>query len=216
MSPGAVTVINFLHGLPEIEMTSVYIGLLFLSTLAGGFFTIGSPRKPLKDIYQHSLSLLCIFFMFFLAVLGHPSLLHRLFSSCRKRVLLSSRGMQASHYSSFFCDGFSCCRTQALSHAGFSSLAHGLRRCSSQALEHRLNSCGAQAQCSTACGIFLDRETSFFLIQYHCWRFLNKLGNLSSIRTQQHSLSISTQKSFQLFNSHSWFWFCLMFRLQFL
>ena len=51
MSPGAVTVINFLHGLPEIQMMSVYVGLLFLSTLAGRFFTIGSPRKPLKDIY---------------------------------------------------------------------------------------------------------------------------------------------------------------------
>ena len=61
------------------------------------------------------------------------SLLHRLFSSCSKRLL--SAVVQASH-----CRGFSCFRTQASVVA-----ALGLRTCCSQALEHRLNSGGSQA-----------------------------------------------------------------------
>ena len=42
-------------------------------------------------------------------------------------------GVQASH-----CGGFPCCRAQALGRACF-------RGCSSRALGHRLNSCGAPA-----------------------------------------------------------------------
>ena len=44
------------------------------------------------------------------------------------------------------CGGFSCCRARALGLSGFSSCVSGLRSCGSQALEHRLNSCGARAQ----------------------------------------------------------------------
>ena len=53
--------------------------------------------------------------------LTRVSLLHRLFSSCGEQGLLSSCSAQPSH-----CGGFSCC--------------------SSWALEHRLSSCGTQAQ----------------------------------------------------------------------
>ena len=62
------------------------------------------------------------------------SLLYRLSSSCGERGLLSSFGALASH-----CGGFSCCRAQTLGLPGFSSFG-------SQALEHRLSSCGARAQ----------------------------------------------------------------------
>ena len=51
-------------------------------------------------------------------------------ATCR---LLSSCREQASHY-----DDFSCCGAQALECVGFVS-------CCSWSLEHRLNSCGAQA-----------------------------------------------------------------------
>ena len=60
-------------------------------------------------------------------------LLHGLFSSCREQGLLSSSGVQASH-----CSGLSYCRGWALELAVFSS-------CSSQALQHRLNSCRSWA-----------------------------------------------------------------------
>ena len=63
------------------------------------------------------------------------------FSSCGERGLLSICAW-ASH-----CGGFSCCGPQALGWPGFSS-------CSSQALEHRFNSCGTWVSCSEACGIF--------------------------------------------------------------
>ena len=38
--------------------------------------------------------------------------------------------------------------------------AHGLSRCGSQALEHRLNSCGGQISGSAACGIFPDQGSN--------------------------------------------------------
>ena len=53
------------------------------------------------------------------------------FSSCRKQRLLSSCGVQASHWG-----GFSCCRAWAL----------GLHSCSFWALAHRLSSCSARVQ----------------------------------------------------------------------
>ena len=61
-------------------------------------------------------------------------LLLGLFSRYEKRGLLSSCGVRASH-----CSGFSCCRAQALGHAGFHS-------CSPWAPEHRLNSCGTRVK----------------------------------------------------------------------
>ena len=61
-------------------------------------------------------------------------LLLGLFSRYEKQGLLSSCGVRASH-----CSGFSCCRAQALGHAGFHS-------CSPWAPEHRLNSCGTRVK----------------------------------------------------------------------
>ena len=55
------------------------------------------------------------------------------FSSCNEQGLLSGCSAQASP-----CGGFSHRGAQALGFVGFSS-------CSSQAREHRLNSCGSQA-----------------------------------------------------------------------
>ena len=59
------------------------------------------------------------------------------------------------------CSGVSCCRAWALDHMSFSS-------CSSQAIEYRLNACGALAQlsCSTACGIFSDQGSNLCLLHW--------------------------------------------------
>ena len=65
------------------------------------------------------------------------------FSRCSDPGLLSSCGVQASH-----CGGFSCCKTRALGTLASVVAACGLSSCSSQALEHRLSSCGTQAQLS--------------------------------------------------------------------
>ena len=64
----------------------------------------------------------------------------RFFSSCSERRLLFSCSAQVSHRS-----GFSCGRAWALGHMGFSSFNSGRSSCHFWALEHRLNSCGAQA-----------------------------------------------------------------------
>ena len=45
-----------------------------------------------------------------------------------------------------YCGGFSCCEAQALGTRASVVVAHGLSSCSSRALEHRVSSCGAQAQ----------------------------------------------------------------------
>ena len=81
-------------------------------------------------------------------------MLRELFSSCGEQGLLSSCGVRASRHS-----GFSCCRAQALGHAGFSSAAPGLSSCGSWALEHRLNRTVVAhgLSCSEACGIFPDQ-----------------------------------------------------------
>ena len=68
--------------------------------------------------------------------------------------LLSSCGVQTSHYS-----GFSCCRAWALELAGFSG-------CGAQALEHRFNSCGARACCFAESGIFLDQRSNPCLLHW--------------------------------------------------
>ena len=68
------------------------------------------------------------------------------YSSCCGLGLLSSCCSRASH-----CSGFSCCVAQALGTRASVFVAHGLMNCGSQALEHRLNSCGV------ACGIFPDQ-----------------------------------------------------------
>ena len=73
------------------------------------------------------------------------------FSRCSDPGLLSSCGVQVSH-----CGGFSCCKTRALGTLASVVAACGLSSCSSQALEHRLSSCGTQAQLPPACRIVLD------------------------------------------------------------
>jgi len=75
-----------------------------------------------------------IFFFFFSFIFGHVGslLLHGLFSSCGELVLLSSCGVQASH-----CSGFSLW--------SMGSRCPDFSSCGSQALEHRLGSCGTQA-----------------------------------------------------------------------
>ena len=67
-------------------------------------------------------------------------LLCGVFSNCSEGGLLSSCGAQASH-----CSSFSCCRAQALGVQASIVTAHGLSSYGSQALGHRLNSCGAWA-----------------------------------------------------------------------
>ena len=62
------------------------------------------------------------------------------FSSCVKPGH-SSCGVRASH-----CGGLSCCQARALGTPASGAGPCGLRSCSSWAQEHRLNSCGAQAQ----------------------------------------------------------------------
>ena len=75
----------------------------------------------------------------FLAVLG-PHCCSLAFSSCGERGLLYRCGAWASH-----CGGFSCCGAQALGTWASVVSARGLSSCGSQALEHRLSSCGAWA-----------------------------------------------------------------------
>ena len=90
-----------------------------------------------KDYYKLDiLKGLFLFILIILSIFGcaGSSLLCRLFSSCGKQGLLSSCGVQASH-----CSGFSCCGARAPGHLGFISF-------STWALDHRLSSCGTQAQ----------------------------------------------------------------------
>ena len=70
----------------------------------------------------------------FIFLCAGSSLLLRLFPSCGERGLLSSCGVRTSH-----CGGFSCWEAWALGPIGLSTYG-------SQALEHRLDSCGAWAQ----------------------------------------------------------------------
>ena len=76
-----------------------------------------------------------------------------LFSSSCKQGLLSSCGAWAN------CGDFCWSGAQALKHMSFSSG-------SAWALEHRLNSCGAQAYCSMACGIFPDQGLNPCLLHW--------------------------------------------------
>ena len=91
--------------------------------------TVNSP-----EIYL--LILKYIFKYLYLLIFGCAGswLLHGLCSSCGEWMRLSSCAAQASS-----CGGSSCCGAQARGLTGF-------RSCSSQALEPRLNSCGAWGQ----------------------------------------------------------------------
>ena len=96
-------------------------------------------------------------FFKFIFILGCAGSLvpHRLFSSCGKWGLLSSRGAQAS-----LCSGFSC-GARAPGPAGLSS-------CGSRALERRLSSCGAtyRLSYSAAHGIILDQGSNLCLLHW--------------------------------------------------
>ena len=61
-----------------------------------------------------------------------------------------------------------------------------LSSCSSWALEHRLNSYGTQASCSSVCGIFWDQGSNMYLLHWQMDSL--PLGHLGS--PQQHSLSV--------------------------
>ena len=80
------------------------------------------------------MSLKIFLYIIYLFIFGYAGslLLHGLFSSCSKPELHSRCGVQASH-----CRGFSC-GVWTLGHTSISS-------CNSQALQHRLYSCGTQA-----------------------------------------------------------------------
>ena len=73
--------------------------------------------------------------MVFILGCTRPSLLRRLFSSCRVWWLLSSCGAGASH-----CRGFPRCRAQALG-----MQASGVDSWVRSSLVQQVNSCGAQA-----------------------------------------------------------------------
>ena len=88
------------------------------------------PRAMESDVISSAFCFLILSYLFLFGCAGSSLML---FSSCSKQGLLSSCGVQASH-----CGGFSCCRAWTPGHQRFSS-------CGSLPLEHRLNSCGAQA-----------------------------------------------------------------------
>ena len=99
-----------------------------------------SRRQQSKHLHLHFFTFfhihtaIFILYLFYFLIFGCAGslLLHRLSSGCGEWRFLSRCGVQASH-----CSGFSC-GAQAPGHAGFGS-------CSSWALEHRLNNCGARA-----------------------------------------------------------------------
>ena len=95
---------------------------------------------------QSLLFILCIFknnFIYLFIGCATSSLLWGLFSSC---------GVRASH-----CSGLSCCRAQTPGQLGLSN-------CSSWALEHRLNSCGAWLKLLR--GIFPDQGSNLCLLHW--------------------------------------------------
>ena len=106
------------------------------------------PREGTAFSLDPKVNLLCFFLkniILFIFGCVWSLLVHRLFSSGRLG-LLSSCCARPSH-----CSGFSCCLAQALGTGASVFVAHGLMNFGSQALEHRLNSCGV------ACGIFPDQ-----------------------------------------------------------
>ena len=87
-----------------------------------------------------------LFIYLFLTALG-LCCCTRAFSRCSEWELLFRCGGHASH-----CGGFSCCKTRALGMQASVVVARGLSSYGSQALEHRLSSCGAWVQ--LLCGMW--------------------------------------------------------------
>ena len=98
---------------------------------------------------DHICLFLFCFFNFYVFIFGCAGslMLCGLRAGCHERGLLSSCSAWASR-----CGGFSLCRAWAPGPVGFSS-------CSSQALEHRLNSCGVWAQLHHGMWDFPGAET---------------------------------------------------------
>ena len=96
----------------------------------------------LEVVFLFSLFIWLFYFicLLFLAVLGLRCCA-RSFLWLRRAAATLRCGAWASH-----CDGFSCCRAQALGAWAPVVVAHGLSSCGSWAVEHRLSSCGAWAQ----------------------------------------------------------------------
>ena len=67
-------------------------------------------------------------------------------AACGLSLLAASGGYSSLRCAGFsYCGGF-CCRAQAIGAQASVVVACGLSSCGSQALEHRLSSCGARAQ----------------------------------------------------------------------
>lgn len=93
-------------------------------------------------------------------------MLHGLFSSCGEQGLLFNCSVPAS-----YC-GPSLIAEHRLQGTWASVVAaRGLNSWGSQALEHRLNSCGAHMglSCSTACGIFPDQGSNPCLLHWQAY-----------------------------------------------
>ena len=93
-------------------------------------------------------------------------------------------------------------RGGALGHVGFNSCGQWLSSCGSQALEHRLNSCG------TACGIFPDQGSNPCLLHWQVdslplsqqgkpWNFsFEYIAHAYSKKLKSHTRGISERKLF--------------------
>ena len=109
--------------------------------LAMNFFNFCIP----KEVFILPSFYFKFIYLFIFGCVG-PLLLHAGFFQSRHAEATLCCGARASH-----CSGFSCCGAQALSTWASVVEARGLSSCGLWALEHRLSSCGSQAQllCST-------------------------------------------------------------------
>ena len=114
--------------IPSLALTPLPYQLPRFSTVS--LRGVGTLPAPLHLLKKYS----CIYF-WLCWVFGAA----RAFSSCSRWALLSSWGGWASHSG-----GFSWLQSMALGHVGFSSCGAQAQSLGSWALEHWLNSCGAQ------------------------------------------------------------------------
>ena len=99
-------------------------------------------------------------------------MLHRFFSSCSKQGHSVNCGARASHCGGLsHCAGFSLCWVLLLLSTGSRARpagaeAHGLRSCSSRALEHDSVAAAHRLSCSIACGVFPAQGSNPRLIRW--------------------------------------------------
>jgi len=124
-------------------------------------------------------------FFIYLSIFGcaGSSLLSGIFSSCSERGPLSGCGAWASHWSGPLIAELDLQGIQASAVA-----AHGLSSCSSRALEHRLNSCGAGFSCLWHVGFSWTRD----------------LTHVSYIRGKEPSLPLSHEENPDLIFNSDW------------